>query len=154
MSKYNLKKDIKNISNAFTAIISILIIFLIFTFLILLPIYFFSKNYTNYYTLAVLFLLTLFFGYIVIKKSLKKWEKYKKLNLFSLDIFINLILPLLLIVLFFIIEAVIFRVFYEIFPFMYATLAVIGTNIVVFFLLFLSRRIFHNIKAYLKKNAL
>lgn len=152
MKRYSFKKDLKKIFYILFVIISILTVFAVISFLILLPIYLVSKYHSDFYSLIVVCLILIIILFLIIKKIVLIWKKYKKLSFFILHLLTFLAIPLMLFAFFVIVETVIFRIFYEILPFLYATTAVISSNIILFVIFMIMRKAFFNIKLYLKNN--
>ncbi|OHD06060.1 MAG: hypothetical protein A2086_10380 [Spirochaetes bacterium GWD1_27_9] len=154
MKKYNLKTDLKRIYYIIISVLTILGMFALFSLIFILPIYLVSKYYPAIYniiSLLVIFLIIIFF---VIKKIIKIWDKYKKINFLILHIFTFFLLPIFIFFFFILIELVVFRGFYQLLDFILATIFVVVINLILIISILLSRRIFFYLKNHLKKNEL
>lgn len=154
MKKYNLKNDLKRISYTSFSILILLFIFIVFSFAILLPIFLVSKYYPTTYTIIALSLILILFIFLVTRKLVSTWNKYKNLGNFSLHLLIYLLIPVIGVIFITIIETFFFRVFYDILSFPIATVMIVILNIVLIISIIFLRRFFFNIKQYLRENQL
>ena len=123
MKKYNLKKDLKNISRIFFSASLIIVLFIIFSFALLLPIYLVSKYYPNTYSIIISLLVLSIILIIIIKILIKIWKKYKKIDLFIYHLLFYFFIPVLSIILLIILESVLLRILYHKLSLIYSTIS-------------------------------
>jgi amino acid transporter len=143
------KKEFRNTFYIIISIVSIISIFIIFCFIVIFPIYYFSKFYTKLYTIIAGAILALIILFLFGIKLFKIWKKYNKVKYFLLHVLSYFILPAVLTVIILYSEALVLQIFMDLYNFIIAFLTV---NIINVFIIIFAVKISGRIKAFLKNH--
>ncbi len=148
-----LKNDLKKVAYFSKIFLTISFFFVIFCLIFILPIYGFSKNYTALYTAIVLILIGAGLSFSLIARVVRVAKKYNNFKPFFVHIFMFYLAPVLIFSFILFTETFFFRLFYQILPFLPATLALISINFVVFIAMFFVRKLYFHTKHYLESRS-
>ena len=153
-TSYNAKSDLKRISYILSSAVIMLCIFTAFSLVVLLPIFLLSKYQPNIYSAVVLGLIGLAILFFIGLRIRKLYKRYGKLKPLLIHLLVRFAFPIAIVILLLIIEGVLFRLtFGLIVSRIVASIIVVAVNVVIVWLLFLSRRIFFYTNRYLNDAA-
>ena len=153
-TSYNAKSDLKRISYILSSAVIMLCIFAAFAAVVLLPIYLLSKYQPNVYSAVVLGLIGLAILFFIGMRIRSLYKRYGNLKSLLIHLLVRFCFPIVIIIALLIIEGVLFRLsFGLIVSRIIASIIVVAVNVVIVWLLFLSRRIFFYTNRYLNDAA-
>ena len=153
-TSYNAKSDLKRISYILSSAVIMLCIFAAFAAVVLLPIYLLSKYQPNVYSAVVLGLIGLAILFFIGMRIRSLYKRYGSLKPLLIHLLVRFVFPIAIVIALLIIEGVLFRLtFGLIVSRIIATIIVVAVNVVIVWLLFLSRRIFFYTNRYLNDAA-
>ena len=131
-----------------------LCIFAAFAAVVLLPIYLLSKYQPNVYSAVVLGLIGLAILFFIGMRIRSLYKRYGSLKPLLIHLLVRFVFPIAIVIALLIIEGVLFRLtFGLIVSRIIASIIVVAVNVVIVWLLFLSRRIFFYTNRYLNDAA-
>ncbi len=153
-TSYNAKSDLKRISYILSSAVIMLCIFAAFAAVVLLPIYLLSKYQPNVYSAVVLGLIGLAILFFIGMRIRSLYKRYGSLKPLLIHLLVRFVFPIAIVIALLIIEGVLFRLtFGLIVSRIIASIIVVAVNVVIVWLLFLSRRIFFYTNRYLNDAA-